>query len=35
MAAATGAVNTAAFGPMEGEISVETINEMIKKEEQK
>ena len=35
MAAVAGAVNTAAFGPMEGEISVETINEMIKKEEQK
>lgn len=31
MAAAAGALNTAAFGPMEGNISVETIREMIGK----
>lgn len=31
MAAAAGALNTAAFGPMEGNISVETVREMIEK----
>ena len=30
MAAAAGAINTAAFGPMEGKISVEAIDKMIK-----
>ena len=32
MAAAAGAINTAAFGPMEGKISVEAIDKMIKEE---
>lgn len=32
MAAAAGALNTAAFGPMEGKISVENINKMMKEE---
>lgn len=31
MGAAAGALNAAAFGPMEGNISVETVNEMIEK----
>lgn len=30
MAAAAGALNTAAFGPMEGNISVQTVNQMIR-----
>ena len=33
MAAAAGALNTAAFGPMEGKISRETIEAMIEKGE--
>lgn len=35
MATAAGALNAAAFGPMEGEISTQTIEEMIKKYKQK